>query len=326
MRLALLSIFLTITALACDADPSPSPSPISQSLPASPSPISQSLPAASSPSQSQTSTPFPAIEATPDLEATKAALRAIDAYRRETELATRTAIEAQQEADRYANALEATRIAELPTPTPAPTPFPTPSPAPTAAPAATPAPAPTPVPTPIPTPTPAPTVAPTPGPHPHSRLLSPRPFQCLLPSPHRRPLHNPTPTPTPSPTPTPTPTPSPTPTLVPTPTPQPTPTPAPAPTPSPEPVPTPTPIPTPTPTPAIAPEYPPEAQGCNAGQVNINSASAAQLDRIIHVGPVRAQAIIQSRPFSSVNDLIRVKGIGEVRLREIKQQGLACVG
>ena len=44
------------------------------------------------------------------------------------------------------------------------------------------------------------------------------------------------------------------------------------------------------------------------------------------MGPSRAQAIIANRPFSSVDDLIRVKGIGPVRLSEIKQQGLACVG
>ena len=77
-----------------------------------------------------TPTPFPTIGPTPDLEATKAAIDAIDAHRREVELATRTAIEAQEEAERYAASLEATRIAELPTPTPPPpTPTPTPHPA-----------------------------------------------------------------------------------------------------------------------------------------------------------------------------------------------------
>ena len=73
-----------------------------------------------------TPTPFPTIRPTPDLEATKAAIDAIDAHRRQVEQATRTAIEAQEEAERYAAALEATRIAELPTPTPEPTPTPLP--------------------------------------------------------------------------------------------------------------------------------------------------------------------------------------------------------
>ena len=73
-----------------------------------------------------TPTPFPTIRPTPDLEATKAAIDAIDAHRRQVEQATRTAIEAQEEAEAYAAALEATRIAELPTPTPEPTPTPLP--------------------------------------------------------------------------------------------------------------------------------------------------------------------------------------------------------
>ena len=93
-----------------------------------------------------TSTPLPAIGPTPDIAATRAAIETADAYRRQAEQATRTAIEAQQEAERYAASLEATRIAELPTPTPTvpPTPTPTPTPEPT--------------PTPPPTPTPHPAI------------------------------------------------------------------------------------------------------------------------------------------------------------------------
>ena len=74
----------------------------------------------------RTPTPFPTIGPTPDLQATKAAIDAVDAHRREVEQSTRTAIEAQQGAEAYAAALEATRIAELPTPTPEPTPTPLP--------------------------------------------------------------------------------------------------------------------------------------------------------------------------------------------------------
>ena len=103
-----------------------------------------------------TLTPFPAIAPPPNVEATKAAMDTIDAHRRQVERATRTAIEAQQEAERYAASLEATRIAELPTPTP--TPLPT----------ATPAPTPTPLPTATPTPEPTPTPLPTPTPHPRT--------------------------------------------------------------------------------------------------------------------------------------------------------------
>ncbi len=86
------------------------------------------LAASASPSSDATATPLPTIPPTPDIEATKAALEAMDAHRRQAEQATRTATEAQQEAERYATSLEATRIAELPTPTPEPTPVPTPLP------------------------------------------------------------------------------------------------------------------------------------------------------------------------------------------------------
>ena len=104
-----------------------------------------------------TPTPFPIIGPTPDIDATKAAMAAIDAHRRQVEQATRTAIEAEREAERYAASMEATRVAELPTPTPTPPPTATPLPTPT----------PTPTPTPEPTPTSQPTATPEPTPTPH---------------------------------------------------------------------------------------------------------------------------------------------------------------
>lgn len=64
----------------------------------------------------------------------------------------------------------------------------------------------------------------------------------------------------------------------------------------------------------------------SATGVDINAASLAQLDEIIGVGPAIGQRIIDARPFSSVDDLLRVSGIGEKTLQKIKEQGLACVG
>lgn len=64
---------------------------------------------------------------------------------------------------------------------------------------------------------------------------------------------------------------------------------------------------------------------CNETQIDINSANISELDKIINIGPTIAQRIIDSRPFSSVDELIKVKGIGNITLDEIKQQGLACV-
>jgi len=62
-----------------------------------------------------------------------------------------------------------------------------------------------------------------------------------------------------------------------------------------------------------------------ANKININTATLEQLDELTGIGPKYAQAIIDGRPFSSVDDLLRVKGIGEKTLQKIKSQGWACV-
>ena len=61
------------------------------------------------------------------------------------------------------------------------------------------------------------------------------------------------------------------------------------------------------------------------GQININTASAEDLDKITQVGPATAQKIIAARPFYSFNDLLKVSGIGPTTLQEIVQQGCAYV-
>jgi DNA uptake protein ComE-like DNA-binding protein len=58
----------------------------------------------------------------------------------------------------------------------------------------------------------------------------------------------------------------------------------------------------------------------------VNSAEAEELEQIIHIGPKRAAELIQIRPFSSLDDLVRINGIGPARLADIKEQGIACVG
>ncbi len=56
--------------------------------------------------------------------------------------------------------------------------------------------------------------------------------------------------------------------------------------------------------------------------VNLNSANAAQLDALPGVGPATAAAIVKDReahgPFTSVNDLGRVRGIGNSKLDQLR--------
>ncbi|MGN7296294.1 MBL fold metallo-hydrolase [Ferdinandcohnia sp. SAFN-114] len=60
--------------------------------------------------------------------------------------------------------------------------------------------------------------------------------------------------------------------------------------------------------------------------MNINTASFEQLQEIIHLGPARAKELINLRPFTSIDELSRIKGIGPSRMEDIKAQNLACVG
>ncbi|WP_211653023.1 MBL fold metallo-hydrolase [Planococcus alpniumensis] len=60
--------------------------------------------------------------------------------------------------------------------------------------------------------------------------------------------------------------------------------------------------------------------------VDINGASTAELSELTGIGEALAEAIIDERPFETLDDLTRVSGIGEGKLAGLKEQGLACVG
>ena len=64
-----------------------------------------------------------------------------------------------------------------------------------------------------------------------------------------------------------------------------------------------------------------------AALVNINSAGLDELDTLPGVGPSTAQAILDDRtqngPFASVEDIMRVSGIGEKKFEKLKD--LICV-
>lgn len=63
------------------------------------------------------------------------------------------------------------------------------------------------------------------------------------------------------------------------------------------------------------------AQAAVSAMVNLNTADAAMLERdLIGIGQVKAQAIVQYRdangPFTSVDELLEVKGIGAATLEK----------
>lgn len=63
------------------------------------------------------------------------------------------------------------------------------------------------------------------------------------------------------------------------------------------------------------------------GRLDINRATADQLDGLKGIGPSKAQAIVDDRekngPFRSVDDLLRVKGIGQKLLASVKESVVA---
>jgi competence protein ComEA len=66
------------------------------------------------------------------------------------------------------------------------------------------------------------------------------------------------------------------------------------------------------------------APGSSGGLVNINTASATELETLSGIGEVLAGTIVEYRdqngPFVSVDDLLDVSGIGPATLEEIRDQ------
>lgn len=59
--------------------------------------------------------------------------------------------------------------------------------------------------------------------------------------------------------------------------------------------------------------------------VNINTAGPQELLRIVHVEPGIVDDLIALRPFYRVGHLVLVPGIFLPEMRDIVEQGLACV-
>jgi competence protein ComEA len=52
--------------------------------------------------------------------------------------------------------------------------------------------------------------------------------------------------------------------------------------------------------------------------ININTASQDQLESLLGIGPVKAQAIIAGRPYAKIEDIMKVRGIKEKTFAKIK--------
>jgi competence protein ComEA len=72
----------------------------------------------------------------------------------------------------------------------------------------------------------------------------------------------------------------------------------------------------------LAPLAAQQAQGKPGEKININSAPADVLDKLPRIGPKVAQRIIdfrkQNGPFKKVEELMKVKGIGEKTFAKLK--------
>jgi competence protein ComEA len=61
------------------------------------------------------------------------------------------------------------------------------------------------------------------------------------------------------------------------------------------------------------------AAATGSAKVNLNTATAAALEELPGVGPAHAAAIIAGRPYKSVDDLDKVKGLGKARIDALKE-------
>jgi len=56
--------------------------------------------------------------------------------------------------------------------------------------------------------------------------------------------------------------------------------------------------------------------------ININRATLEELQKIKHIGPKRAQKIINRRPYRDIYELSNVLGLGGKRMKDILDQNL----
>ncbi len=58
--------------------------------------------------------------------------------------------------------------------------------------------------------------------------------------------------------------------------------------------------------------------GSTSTKINLNTATSEQLQTLSGIGPATAEKIIAARPYSKIEDILNVSGIGEATLAKIK--------
>ncbi|SEL95319.1 helix-hairpin-helix domain-containing protein [Halomonas daqiaonensis] len=58
--------------------------------------------------------------------------------------------------------------------------------------------------------------------------------------------------------------------------------------------------------------------------IDLNTSRGSRLDQLPHIGPARAEDIVEERPWASADHLTRVNGLGTARVQEIQASDLLC--
>ena len=58
--------------------------------------------------------------------------------------------------------------------------------------------------------------------------------------------------------------------------------------------------------------------------IDLNASRVSQLDELPHIGPARAQDIVEGRPWRAADQLTRIGGLGTARVEAIQSSGLLC--